>query len=380
MSLKIYIIAGEASGDLHAANLVSALQSMRSDLVFRGWGGDLMSEAGVDVVKHYRELAFMGFAEVVMNLGAILRNFKSCKQDILAYKPDIVLMVDYPGFNLRMAKWAKTTGFKTIHYISPTVWAWKESRVYTIKKYIDKLIAILPFEPEFYKKYDYEVDYFGNPLIDAIQSYQTKQISKSVFLQQNKLSERPIIALLPGSRKQEINKKLPVMLEAVRTFNTYQVIIAGAPGVDQEFYRPYLTDDITWVTGKTYDVLSFAEFAIVTSGTATLETALLNVPQVVCYKTSQLSYAIAKRLVRVKYISLVNLIMDKEIVKEFIQDACTAEHIRKACLRIQVGGDERESMLQAYDELIQLLGKEAVSDKIAQSLLKTIDDWSLKHL
>jgi len=376
MSLKIYIIAGEASGDLHAANLVRSLQSQRKDIICRGWGGDLMQEAGVEVVKHYRELAFMGFAEVMMNIGAILKNFKRCKQDILNFQPDIVLMVDYPGFNLRMAKWAKINGFRTIHYISPTVWAWKESRVFTIKKYIDKLIAILPFEPDFYKKFDYEVDYFGNPLIDAIQAYRVKQIAKELFLQQNKLSDRPIIAVLPGSRKQEIKKKLPLMLEAVSDFKAYQVVIAGAPGLDQAFYEPFLSKDVTWVTGKTYDVLSHAEFAVVTSGTATLETALLKVPQVVCYKTSKLSYAIAKKLVRVKYISLVNLIMDQEVVRELIQDDCSPEKIRQTCLTIQRGGSERDNMLRAYEDLIGRLGQEAVSDKIAQSLLKTIEQWS----
>ena len=326
ISKRIYIITGEASGDLHGSNLVKELIKQNSEdadstiIDIRFWGGDLMTEAvGHPPVKHIRELAFMGFLEVVKNLRTIFSNISECKKDIEAFKPDALVLIDYPGFNIRMAEWAKGKGIKTIYYISPKIWAWKQSRVHKIKRIIDHMFVILPFEKEFYKRFDYPVEYVGNPLIDAILQYEEIKLSRDTFIQKNNLKSEPIIAILPGSRKQEVRLKLPVMLQAVKNMTGYQIVIAGAPSLDPSFYSEFIqSDSVHIVHGKTYDLLSASEAAIVTSGTATLEAAILNIPQVVCYKTSGISYAIAKRLIKIKYISLVNLIMDKEVVRELI--------------------------------------------------------------
>ncbi len=382
ISKRIYIITGEASGDLHGSNLVKELIKQNAENIdstkidIRFWGGDLMTEAvGHAPVKHIRELAFMGFLEVVKNLRTIFRNISECKKDIEVFKPDALVLIDYPGFNIRMAEWAKSKGIKTIYYISPKIWAWKQSRVHKIKRIIDHMFVILPFEKEFYKRFDYPVEYVGNPLIDAILQYEEIKLSRDTFIQKNNLKSEPIIAILPGSRKQEVRLKLPVMLQAVKNMTGYQIVIAGAPSLDPSFYSEFIqSDSVHIVHGKTYDLLSASEAAIVTSGTATLEAAILNIPQVVCYKTSGISYAIAKRLIKIKYISLVNLIMDKEVVRELIQHACNPDSIRYELSLLLKGGENREKMLAEYYKMRKILGEGGASQKVAQSLLKTIQD------
>ena len=382
ISKRIYIITGEASGDLHGSNLVKELIKQNSEntdstkIDIRFWGGDLMTEAvGHPPVKHIRELAFMGFLEVVKNLRTIFSNISECKKDVEAFKPDALVLIDYPGFNIRMAEWAKGKGIKTIYYISPKIWAWKQSRVHKIKRIIDHMFVILPFEKEFYKRFDYPVEYVGNPLIDAILQYEEIKLSRDTFIQKNNLKSEPIIAILPGSRKQEVRLKLPVMLQAVKNMTGYQIVIAGAPSLDPSFYSEFIqSDSVHIVHGKTYDLLSASEAAIVTSGTATLEAAILNIPQVVCYKTSGISYSIAKRLIKIKYISLVNLIMDKEVVRELIQHACNPDSIRHELSLLLKGGRNREEMLNEYSKMRKILGEGGASQKVAQSLLKTIQD------
>ncbi len=319
--MKYYIIAGEASGDLHGSNLIKEIRKLDSSADIRCWGGDKMEAAGAAVAKHYKELAFMGFAEIIQNLPAIFKNFKFCKQDILNYKPDIVILINYSTFNLKIAEWTKKNNFLNVFYISPQVWAWKEGRVKTIKKYVDKMIAILPFEKQFYKTWNYDVDYVGHPLVQVIENF--KATHPGIEQSTN------IIALLPGSRKQEIKTKLPVMLEATKKFPEKTFILAKAPSIEDEFYKPFLVsyENVKIVSNDTYSLLMQAAAALVTSGTATLETALFSVPQIVCYKAGNISYQIAKRLIKLKYISLVNLIMNKEVVKELIQDKLTPENI-----------------------------------------------------
>lgn len=345
--MKYYIIAGEASGDLHGSNLVKELRKQDERANIRCWGGDLMLEAGGVVVKHYRELAFMGFAEVIKNLPTILNNLKFCKEDILQFKPDVLVLIDYPGFNLRIAKWAKEQGIKVIYYISPQVWAWKESRVKLIREVVDKMLVILPFEKEFYEnKWNYKVEFVGHPLAQVVNE----------FLQNNpveKDKEHPIVALLPGSRQQEITKKLPIMLEASKAFPNYQFVVAKATSLDDSFYNELLKgySNVTSVKGETYRLLARSAAALVTSGTATLETALFGVPQVVCYKGSAISYEIAKRLIKVKYISLVNLIMDKLVVKELIQHDLTKENVVR---ELETVLHNRERILQIKEDYRQL--------------------------
>ena len=367
--IKLYIIAGEASGDLHGSNLMKELVSASENTVdFRFWGGDKMKEVAGEPAKHIRDLAFMGFIEVVMNLRTILRNIKFCKKDILDFKPDALVLIDYPGFNLRIAKWAKENGIKVFYYVSPQIWAWKESRIHEIKRNIDQMFVILPFEQEFYAKHGMQVEYVGHPLLDAVENYRSENAAETSFSN----SGKRIIAVLPGSRKQEVSVKLPIMLEAISTFADYEVIVAGAPSLEEEFYRPFLNDRVRLVKGRTYDILMAAEAAVVTSGTATLEAALLGTPEVVCYKGSAISYHIARRLVKVKYISLVNLILDKESVVELIQDECNPDRIRQELEAILIGGAKREKLLKDYDELKTKLGGGGASKKVAQSLLKTI--------
>lgn len=364
--MKYYIIAGEASGDLHGSNLIKEISLLDTTAAYRGWGGDKMQEAGAVLVKHYRQLAFMGFAEVIKNLPTILKNLTYCKKDILAYKPDALILIDYPGFNLRIAKWAKQQGLKVIYYISPQVWAWKENRVKAIKRDVDKMLVILPFEKEFYSKRNYETEYVGHPLVNVVDN----------FLPGKKLFEdKNIIALLPGSRKQEILKKLPVMLEASKNFTGYHFVIAKAPGIEESFYsgllRPY--SNVSFVVNQTYQLLSEAKAALVTSGTATLETALFGVPEVVCYKGSNISYQIAKRLIKIKYISLVNLIMDKEVVKELIQDNLTVENITSELNAILTNTARQQQMKNDYAQLKNLLGKGGnASANAARSIIECI--------
>jgi lipid-A-disaccharide synthase len=367
MSLKFYIIAGEASGDLHGSNLIAALKQQKPTAHFRCWGGDKMQAAGGHIVKHYRDLAFMGFVEVLMNLKTILRNIRFCKQDILANRPDVLILIDYPGFNLRIAKWAKAQGIKVVYYIAPQVWAWKENRVHSMKKCIDKMLVILPFEKKYFQeKWNWPVEYVGHPLVEEIERHKAKGIGQ-------RLAEKEIIALLPGSRKQEILKKLPIMLSVSNQFPNYQFIVAKAPGVEESFYdtllQPY--KNVSYVANQTYNLLNQAKAALVTSGTATLETALFAVPEVVCYKGSAISYQIAKRVIKVKYISLVNLIKDKLVVKELIQDELTMANLT-AELNLLLHNEERKTQLRNdYTALKDLLSQEGdASTKAASSIVQ----------
>ncbi len=371
-SLKLYIISGEASGDLHGSNLIKALKQEDAGIDFRCWGGDKMKIEGATIVKHIRELAFMGFIEVVSNLRTIMKNIRFCKEDILNYKPDALILIDYPGFNLRIAEWAKKNGIKVFYYISPQVWAWKQSRVHKIKKYVDKMFVILPFEEDFYAHFDYSVEYVGHPLLDAIDAYKETAMSIDDFRKNADVKDKPIIAVLPGSWRQEVSMKLPIMLDALSSFSDYEIIVAGAPSLETSFYSAIVPKGIRIVYGRTYDLLAASEAAVVTSGTATLETALLGIPEVVCYKGSRVSYQIAKRLVKIRYISLVNLIMDREVVKELIQHDCNAGSIKKELNTILEGGVYRERMLKDFEELRTKLGSGGASRKVAQSLLKTI--------
>jgi lipid-A-disaccharide synthase len=370
-NLKLYIIAGEASGDLHASNLMKELKKQNSSIAFRFWGGDLMAKSGGTPVKHIKELAFMGFIEVILNLKTILSNIKQCKKDIVEYKPDAIILVDYPGFNLRIAEWAKKSGIKVIYYISPQIWAWKQNRVYKIKKCVDKMYVVLPFEKDFYKKFDYQVDFVGHPLLDAIETYKENEFQEKIFREKHTLGKKPILAVLPGSRKQEIKIKLPIMLQAVSDFKNYEIVIAQSPNMVSTFYEQFIADkEIHLIQGETYEILNSAELALVTSGTATLETALFDVPQVVCYKGSRLSYMIAKQLIKVKFISLVNLIMNKEVVKELIQGECNSVAIRREILLLEKGGDKRKKMLEEYSILKNKLGGRGASSITAKSILE----------
>ncbi len=369
--MKYYIIAGEASGDLHGSNLMKALYKEDQQAEIRFWGGDLMQETGGTLVKHYRELAFMGFAEVLLNLRTIFKNIKFCKADILSFQPDVIIFIDYPGFNMRIAKWAKQLGIKTHYYISPQIWAWKENRIADIKRDFDKLYVILPFEKEFYeKKHHFPVDFVGHPLIDAIHT--RKKTDHATFIKENQLDDKPIIALLPGSRKQEITKMLAVMLSVVGDFPDYQFVIAGAPSQEYSFYEPFLkTRNIRFISNKTYDLLSHSEAALVTSGTATLETALFKVPEVVCYKGSWASYQIAKRIITLKYISLVNLIMDAPVVTELIQDDFNTKRLKQE-LNAILKSDKRKQMLEQFDELEEKLGGIGASEKTAHLIVNNL--------
>ncbi len=363
--MKYYLIAGEASGDLHASNLMLALKKVDSNAEFRFWGGDLMQEVGGTMVKHYRDLAFMGFIEVIANLRTILKNIKICKKDIQEYKPDVLIFIDYPGFNLRIAKWAKKEGIPTHYYISPQIWAWKENRIEAIKRDVDKMYVILPFEKKFYEdKHSFPVHFVGHPLLDAIAKNEI--VAPKEFRKKHKLDNRPIIALLPGSRKQEISKMLEIMLSITDDFKEYQFIIAGAPSQDPEFYKQFIKKkNVHLVLNSTYNVLSLSTAALVTSGTATLETALFKVPEVVCYKGSTISYEIAKRIVDLDYISLVNLIMDREVVKELIQKEFNKKNLIAELKKI-LETEHRKTIFEDYFELERALGGNGASMKTAE--------------
>ena len=368
--MKYYIIAGEASGDLHGSNLMKALQKKDVNADFRFWGGDLMQAVGGSLVKHYKERSFMGFAEVLKNLSKIFKDISLCKSDISDYNPDVIIFIDNSGFNLRIAKWAKEKGFKTNYYISPQVWASRAKRVHAIKRDIDAMYVILPFEKAFYKKYDYKVTFVGHPLIDAISS--RTQVDEFEFRKKHLLNDKPIIALLPGSRKQEITKTLDVMLSITDNYPDYQFVIAGAPSQDYDFYRPFINkQNIGFVENKTYDLLSVSNAALVTSGTATLETALFKVPQVVCYKGSNISYQIAKRIITLDYISLVNLIMDKKVVTELIQNDFNKKRLKKE-LDIILNPHKRTKFFMNYYELEKKLGGKGASEKAADLIFKSL--------
>jgi lipid-A-disaccharide synthase len=359
--MKFYIITGEPSGDLHAANLVEELKKCNNKLEFRAWGGERLLAQGVELAKHIKETAFMGLLDVLKNLGAIKENLNYCKQDILKYKPDALILVDYPGFNLKIAKFAKLHGIKVFYYISPKVWAWNKSRVSKIKRYVDELLVIFPFEVDFYQKYGMKVTYVGNPLLD--------EIGKGNF-SFSYSTEKPIIALLPGSRKQEIEGILPEMLRIVNHYPNHQFVIAATNNFSKQYYHSFIKENnIKLVFDETYGLLSNATAALVTSGTATLETALFKVPQVVCYKTNWLTYFLAKNLIKIKYLSLVNILMDKLVVKELIQKELNKNSIKE---QLDILLNDNKEILTDYDKLIDLLNKKGASKNAAQFIIKSI--------
>lgn len=388
--MKYYLISGEASGDLHGSNLIKQLLQQDANATMRCWGGDLMQQAGATLVKHYRDLAFMGFAEVVKNLPTILKNISFCKKDILAFKPDVLILIDYPGFNLRIAEWAKQQGIKVVYYISPQVWAWKANRVKKMKQCIDKMLVILPFEKTYFKDvWQWDVEYVGHPLVEVINSFKLQDSRNKVqdassydelvnSNQQPVTNNKPIIALLPGSRQQEIAKKLPVMLAVAKHFPQYHFVIAEAPGLDAAFYQSFyaeagITDNVTTSNNKTYTLLSKATAALVTSGTATLETALFGVPEVVCYKGSNISYQIGKRLIKIKFISLVNLIMDKLVVKELIQDEMNATNLILVLEDLLLNEQRKQQIAADYKALKNILSQGGnASEKAAKSIYEFI--------
>ena len=368
--MKYYIIAGEASGDLHGSNLMKALYKQDTNAEIRFWGGDLMQEVGGTLVKHYKDRAFMGFVEVLMNISKLFKLIKFCKKDIAEFNPDVLIFIDNSGFNLRIAKWAKSQNFRTNYYISPQVWASRASRVAAIKRDVDAMYVILPFEKAFYKKYDYEVHFVGHPLIDGIAD--RKQVDEETFRKEHHLGDKKIIALLPGSRKQEITKMLSVMLSLVDDYKEYQFVIAGAPSQEFSFYKQFIkNDNVQFVNNKTYDLLSVSFAALVTSGTATLETALFKVPQVVCYKGSAISYQIAKRIITLKFISLVNLIMDKEVVTELIQNDFNKARLTTELTKI-LTSEFREQLFLEYYDLEQLLGGKGASENVAKNIVQNL--------
>ena len=373
--MKYYIIAGEASGDLHASNLVRELKKKDPEAEVRGWGGDLMRDAGVSIVRHYKDTAIMGFVNVLRKLGTLKANIRYCREDIRKWNPDVVILVDYAGFNLRIARFAKRIGLKVFYYISPKLWAWNTGRVKQIKRYVDRMYTIFPFETEFYRHYDYPVYYGGNPLVDAIASRPCQEETFADFIHANGLPDRPIIALLAGSRKQELKYVLPMMLRMVPYFPEYQFVIAGAPSMAAEDYAPYVKDvPVRIVYGETYRLVSQAKAALVTSGTATLETALLRTPQVVCYngEAPRLSYFLFKTVVKVKYISLVNLIYGGEAVKELMMQYLTEDNLRRELSRILTDASAREKMLNAYDEIIRRLGSPGASARFAGMMVEAL--------
>ena len=371
--MKFYILAGEASGDLHASDLIRELKSKIPSLEIRGWGGDLMKVEGVEIVKHYRDLSFMGFTEVIMNLRTILRNINYCKKDLLNYKPDAVILIDYPGFNLRIAEFAKKNKLPVYYYISPQVWAWKSSRVRRIKEIVNMMFVILPFEKEFYKKFNYNVEYVGHPLPDVISRKRKLFLERIVFLKKHSLNNKPIIAILPGSRKQEIETILPLMLSVKDSFPGYQFVIAAAPSQPVSFYEEFVANkNINIISDETYGLLFHSEAALVTSGTATLETALLNVPEVVCYKGGMISYFIAKTLIKIKFISLVNLIMDREVVKELIQNDLTSNSITTELKKI-LDPEVRVKIFEDYSLLNEKLSTGGAASKTAAMIVDDLN-------
>ncbi len=368
--MKYYIIAGEASGDLHGSNLMKAIYKEDENAEVRFWGGDLMQAVGGTLVSHYKDRAFMGFFEVIKNLRKVLGFIKFCKSDIELFQPDVIIFIDNSGFNLRVAKWAKEHNFKTNYYISPQVWASRASRVKAIKNDVDQMFVILPFEKDFYKKFDFDVTFVGHPLIDGIAG--RKQVNEQSFRTENNIGDLPIIALLPGSRKQEITKMLAIMLSLIDDFSDYKFVIAGAPSQDFSFYQNIIGDKkVSFINNKTYDLLSIATAALVTSGTATLETALFKVPQVVCYKGSYISYQIAKRIITLKFISLVNLIMDKEVVTELIQNDFNKINLKKELTKI-LDTNHREKLFLDYFELEKKLGGRGASEKTAKLIVANL--------
>ena len=372
--MKYYLIVGEASGDLHASNLMKAIKSVDSSAEFRFFGGDLMSAVGGECVKHYRELAYMGFIPVLMHLRTIFSNMSLCKRDIVAWNPDVLILVDYPGFNLSIAEYIhKNTQIPVYYYISPKIWAWKEYRIKNIKRDVDELFSILPFEIDFFeKKHDYRINYIGNPCVDAVDAFlRNAPEERGAFIERNGLADKPVVALLAGSRKQEIKANLPMMLEAVKHYPGYQPVIAGAPGIDKEFYKPYLDAGARIVFGETYNILNNAHAALVTSGTATLETGIFRVPQVVCYATpmARLYSWLKKRFLKVKFVSLVNLVAGREVVRELVAADMTIDNIKSELGKILADGEERAAMLKEYDRMLEILGEAGASERAAGKMV-----------
>lgn len=373
--MKYYLITGEASGDLHASNLMKALKEADNQAEFRFWGGELMQSVGGTLVKHYKETAFMGFIPVLLHLPDIIRHLRLCKKDLLDWRPDVVILVDYPGFNLKIAEFAKRNGIRTFYYISPKIWAWKEGRIKNIKRDIDEMFSILPFEVDFYNRHHYPIHYVGNPCVDAVNTFRTDyEQDFQQFCQENHLEDKPMIALLAGSRKQEIKDNLAPMIEAVKSFPDYQAVIAAAPGIDRDYYLPYIKEGVKVVFGQTYALLSHATAALVTSGTATLETALFDVPQVVCYYTplGKLIAFLKKYFLKVQYISLVNLIAGKEVVTELVADKMTVLNMRKELAEILPEGNKRDKQLSEYKRLQKQLGQENASQRAAKKMVELL--------
>ena len=377
--MKYFLIAGEASGDLHASNLMAALKEKDPEADFRFFGGDLMQAVGGTLVKHYKEMAFMGFIPVLLNLRTILNNMKTCQEDIRKYQPDVVILIDYPGFNLKIAKFVKTVlHLPVYYYISPKIWAWKQYRIKDFRRYVDRMFCILPFETEFFRKLDYSVDYVGNPSVDSVAQYKEKQANRpDTFMADEGLPDKPILALLAGSRRQEIKDNLPTMLEVAAAYPDYQPVIAGAPGLEPEYYKQYIGNHPAKIIfGKTYDLLQHSRAALVTSGTATLETSLFRVPQVVCYYVvaGPLASFIFRNFFHTKYISLVNLIAGREVVQELFGARFSYQQIHDEVGKILHDTAYRQQMLDGYDEIIQMLGKPGASQRTAELIY-----LSLKH-
>ncbi len=375
--MKYYIIAGEASGDLHGSNLIKSLKSKDKNADIRFWGGDLMKTQGGTLIKHYHDLAFMGFLTVLLHLKTILNNIKFCKNDIRKFNPDVIILIDYPGFNLRIAEFAHNAGFKVYYYISPKIWAWKQSRIKKIKKFVDKMYVIFPFEKEFYERFNYEVDFQGNPLIDALENREGKNETFSEFINRNNLENKPIISLLAGSRKQEIKMILPEMLKVVDYYKDYQFVIAAAPAIDKEFYQQFINDKkIRIIFGQTYQIVQQSVAALVASGTATLETAMLSTPQVVCYKFKGGKYAflLGMSLLKVKYVSLVNLIMNKEVIKELLQHNLNINNLKTELNKILFDKTYRQKMLDNYKLLKIKMGKSGASDRVAGLIFSSLQE------
>lgn len=377
--MKYYLIVGEASGDLHASNLMKAIKDVDSSAEFRFFGGDLMSAVGGERVKHYRELAYMGFIPVLMHLRTIFSNMSLCKKDIVQWSPDVLILVDYPGFNLSIAEYVhKNTDIPVYYYISPKIWAWKEHRIKNIKRDVDELFSILPFEIDFFeKKHDYKINYIGNPCVDAVDTFlRNSPETREEFIKRNNIPDKPVVALLAGSRKQEITANLPLMLEAMKDYPGYQPVIAGAPGIDKDFYKPYLEEGACIVFGETYNILNNSHAALVTSGTATLEAGIFRVPQVVCYATpmARLYSWLKKHFLKVKFVSLVNLVADKEVVRELVAADMTLENVKAELGKILADGKERKTMLDEYDRMLEILGEAGASQRAARKIVALLKE------
>ena len=381
--MRYYLIAGEASGDLHGSNLIKGIREIDNNARIRCWGGDLMKEAGADLVKHYKEGAIMGFVEVVANLGKLAKNLQNCKNDILSYNPDILILIDYPGFNFRIAKFAKENGIRVFYYIAPKVWAWKENRVHRLKQYVDRLFIIFPFEIEYFRKWGINAIYNGNPLLDSVDNHNSALESRESFAKRTGISPAATtVALLAGSRKGEIKYLLPRMIEVAKKHPDYQFLMACAPSMEEEFYNKIIgkqCSNIKLLFGETYSALRHSDAAIISSGTASLEAALIGVPQVVCYGGNEISYQIAKRVVKLKYISLANLIMDKGLFKELIQHDCTPEKIDAELDNLLHNNGYREKMMADYKDVRTVLGGKGASAKVAQAMINELEQMIKNH-